>query len=103
MLAIAFCLFGVFTLLLIGETLSRKKILKGENQRKFSHIAIGTFIAFWPWLISWRAIQIIAVAMLAVVLLNRRLIYFRSINDYRRGEYGDAFLAIAILLCALLT
>jgi len=103
MLAIAFCLFGVFVLLLAGETLSRRKILKGEHQRKFSHISIGTFIAFWPWLVSWRAIQLIAVAMLLVVLANRNRKFFRSINDYRKGEYGDLFLAVAVLLCALLT
>ena len=103
MLATAVCLLGVFALLLLAETLSRQKILKGENQRKLSHISIGTFIAFWPWLISWRAIQVISVTMLIVVLANRRLEIFRSINGHRRGEYGDTFLAVAILLCSLLT
>jgi phytol kinase len=103
MLAASTCIFGVFTLLLLAETLSRKKILRGENQRKFAHITIGAFIAFWPWFASWRTIQLIAVAMLAVVLINRRRVFFHSINGHRQGEYGDILLAVAILLCSLLT
>jgi phytol kinase len=105
MLAVISCLAGVFGLLVIAELLWRYKILKGENQRKFTHISVATFAAFWPWLISWRAIQIIALAMAVVVLINRshQWLHLRGIKKRERETYGDVMLALALLLCALLT
>lgn len=98
-----FCLVGVFGLLQVGEALWRAKILRGENLRKFIHMSVGSFIAIWPWLISWRAIQIVGVAMLAVVLINRYFRFFHFSSGIGREEYGDIFLASAIVICALLT
>jgi len=105
MLAVIYCLISVFGLLVIAEILWRYKILKGENLRKFTHISVGTFAAFWPWLISWRSIQLIALAMAVVVLINRRYqwLHLRGITKDTRESYGDVMLALAILLCALLT
>ena len=105
MLAIISCLVGVFGLLVIAESLWQTKILKGENQRKFTHISVGTFAAFWPWLISWRSIQLIAVAMTVAVLINRHYqrLHLRGIAKNSRETYGDVLLAPAILMCTLLT
>ncbi len=105
MLAVIFCLVGVAALLAVAEYLGKHKILKGENQRKFVHISVGTFVAFWPWLISWEAIQFIGLAMLLVVLLSRHqnphLWRFNKIS--KRDSYGDIFFALAIIASALLT
>lgn len=104
MLAVLVCLVGVGIVVLAGEVLRRKKILKGENQRKFVHILAGGFIAFWPWLISWQAIQLLGLAMLLVVGYNHfryKKLYFMD-GPHRRG-YGDIFLALAVTLCAQLT
>jgi hypothetical protein len=68
MLAVTACLIGIFALLIIAELLGKHRILKGEYHRKFLHIAAGSFIAFWPWLISWEAIEIIGLVMLAVMV-----------------------------------
>ena len=103
MLAAAFCLAGVFALLIISELLSQRKKLHGDSQRQFVHITVGSFIAFWPWLISWRSIQIIGVAMLAVVLLNRRYKLADFYTAVDRKSYGDIFYALAIVLSASLT
>ena len=103
MLAIAFCLAGVFALLIISELLGQRKKLQGDSQRQFVHITVGSFIAFWPWLISWRSIQIIGVAMLTVVLLNRRYKLADFYTKVDRRSYGDIFYALAVVLSASLT
>lgn len=102
MLMIIVCLVGLFCLLVITEFLGEKKILKGEHLRKFLHITAGSFIAFWPWLISWRSIQILAVLMLGVVLAGRYLGILRYHGRIHRVTYGDIFLAIAILISSFI-
>jgi dolichol kinase len=103
MLAVAACLIGIFALLIIAELLGKHRILKGEYHRKFLHIAAGTFIAFWPWLISWRAIEIIGLVMLAVMVANHYLAFLNYRGRIGRASYGDIFLALAIFLSAYLT
>ncbi len=99
---ILICLAGVFVILVTHEFLRRKKLLKPEFRRKFVHASVGTFIAFWPWLLSWNTIQILGAAMLLGVLVNRKykLIHF---NDPRKGDYGDILFAAVIIVCAMLT
>ncbi len=104
MLAILFCLGGIAALLLVAEVLSRKKITKNEGERKFLHISGGIFIAFWPWLISWQAIAIIGLAMLAVIIgirLTKGKIHF--LNGRKRISYGDICFPMAVVVCSLLT
>jgi dolichol kinase len=105
MLAVIVCLAGVFALLAVAEYFAKQKLLKGENLRQFVHISVGTFVAFWPWLVSWSTIQILGLAMLAVVILNRtrrgRFFHFNKVT--KRETYGDIFFALAITACALVT
>jgi len=103
MLAIAFCLFGVLAILALAEILWRKKTLRQEYHRKFVHMGVGLFVAFWPWLISWREIQVIGVAMAIVVVLDREIRFFKLDRRITRQTFGDLFFALAISLCALLT
>jgi dolichol kinase len=103
MLAVIICVLGLALLLLLTELLAARKLLKGEYLRKFFHITAGTFIAFWPWIISWRSIQILSILMLLIMLANR----FLGLSSYhgriRRVTYGDIFLALAILLSSIIT
>jgi dolichol kinase len=103
MLTIIACLIGIFGLLVIAELLGKYRVLKGEYHRKFLHIAAGSFIAFWPWLISWRAIEAIGLIMLVVVVANRYLAFLNYRGRIGRASYGDIFLALAIFLAASLT
>jgi dolichol kinase len=102
MLAIVLCLIGVFILLIATEELFSKKYLRGEYLRKFLHITVGSFVAFWPWFISWQAIRIVGVAMLAGVLINHHLRIIKF-NHISRKTYGDILLAVVIVAAALLT
>lgn len=103
MLKLIVCLLGLLILLAIAEYLGKKKILKGEYHRKFLHITAGTFIAFWPWLISWRWIQILALAMAAGMLANRYFGFLNYHGKVGRATFGDILYAIAIFICSLLT
>jgi phytol kinase len=102
MLAILACLFGIFIILVAGELLWQNHLLKDENQRKFVHILAGSFIAFWPWLISWRSIQFISLLMVIVTLFNHRLKIFNHLGKHRY-DYGDVLFAVGVFLCSLIT
>lgn len=103
MLALASCLIGVLGILVIAEIAWRSKQLRYENHRKFIHMAVGTFAAFWPWLISWRTIQLLGLAMAVVVIIDREIRVFKISWRINRQTYGDIFFALAISACALLT
>lgn len=103
MLAVFSCLAGVFVLLLISELLGRKKNLRGDPQRQFAHIAVGSFVAFWPWLVGWHTIAWLGVAMLLGVLINIRLRLLDFHTNLNRETYGEIFYAVAIITSALIT
>lgn len=103
MLAVIACLAGIFILLVIAELLGRRRILKGEYRRKFLHLTAGSFIAAWPWLISWEAIQIIGGLMVLVVIANRYIPVFNYRGQVSRASYGDIFLALAVPLCSYIS
>lgn len=103
MFTFIFCLAVVMVILLLSDYLSKINILKSEYRRKFTHILVGVFVASWPWLISWRAIQILGLMMLAVVAFNRYQHIFKFDKYTQRKTYGDYWFAIAIFLSALLT
>lgn len=102
MLAVIACLAGLFVLLVITEILGERKILKGEYLRKFFHITAVSFIAFWPWLISWSDIKLLALVIVFVMLAGRHLGLLSYHGRVKRITYGDIFLAIAILICAFI-
>ncbi|HEX5394912.1 MAG TPA: hypothetical protein VFW52_00975, partial [Candidatus Saccharimonadales bacterium] len=103
MLAIIACLAGIFAILLLSEMLAQKKLLSGDPRRQFVHIAAGSYIAFWPWLISFNTIAWLGLVMLAVVLLNRRKKLADFYTDVDRKSYGDIFYALAVISSALMT
>jgi dolichol kinase len=103
MFAIIACLAGVFAILLLSEILAQRKILSGDLRRQFVHIAAGSFIAFWPWLVSFTTIAWLGAVMLAVVLLNRRKKLADFYTNIERKSYGDICYALAIIATALMT
>jgi phytol kinase len=103
MLAVILSLFGVLAVLLLDEFLWRKKIIHGELKRKLVHITVTAFVAFWPWIMSWKAIQLIGIAMVLVLLVNRQIKILHYLGGIRQQTYGDVFLALAITTTALLT
>jgi phytol kinase len=126
-------LCGVFVILVLSEFLWRRQVVKGEGARKFVHITVGTYIAFWPYFLSWWQIQLLCVAffvvvgmsvsglMLKIVKLAERLIpkrlqlpyletvgiagflAFRTVHRKDGKPHGELFFPLGIGLAALLT
>lgn len=103
MLAVILSLLVVFAVLLANEFLWRRKLIHGELKRKFVHMAVTAFVAFWPWIMSWKAIQLIGIAMVIVLLINRQLKILHYLGNIRQKTYGEVFLALAITTTALIT
>ena len=93
----------VFGLLLIAEYLWRVKHYYSEITRKFVHITVGTFAAFWPWILSRSQIELMALAFLAVIILSRLFTVFSSIHIIGRKTVGEIFFALSIGGVALIT
>ncbi len=92
----------VFIILLVSEVLWKLGRLKGELARKFIHIFVGVFVAFWPFYMEFKWIRLISLAFLGVIYISRELKLFHAIEDVKRKTWGDMFFAIGIGLCAVL-
>lgn len=93
----------VFVLLVIAEYLWRVKHYYSELTRKFVHISIGSFAAFWPFFLSWDQIELLALAFLIVITTSSLLTIFGSIHIIGRKTFGELIFAISIGLIAFIT
>ncbi len=93
---------GTGLILVAGEYLSQKRILKGEFARKFVHILTATFVAFWPLFLSHYEIAILSLVFVAIVVIVQKFKILRSFKSVRRSTYGEIWYALGIGLVALL-
>ncbi|MFI5271376.1 MAG: hypothetical protein ACHQT9_05040, partial [Candidatus Saccharimonadales bacterium] len=100
---LVFTVVIVFVLLFLNELWWRTHTVHSELSRKFIHVSVGTFVAFWPFFLSWREIQILSLAFLAIVALSKYLNIFQAIHSVTRPTWGEVFFAVAVGLTALIT
>ncbi len=93
----------VLGILFIAELGWRHYWLRGETGRKFVHIVVGTFVAFWPYFLDWTSIRLLSLAFFLVVLVSMQLGVFRAINSIQRPTYGEVFFALSVGLLTLTT
>lgn len=93
----------VLALLVFNEFWWRRKQYHSELGRKFIHITVGTFVAVWPFFLTWKQIQLLSVAFLVAVALSRYLHLFRAIHSVTRPTWGEVFFAIAVGATTLIT
>jgi phytol kinase len=93
---IALSVFAVFVILMIGEIGWRRHWLKGELGRKFVHILVGSFVAFWPFFMSWSAIRWLSLAFLVVVVVSDRLKIFKAVHSAQRPTLGEICFAVIV-------
>lgn len=94
---------AVFLILLGNEIWWRKRHIHGEFSRKFVHITVGSFVAFWPFYLSWLEIRELSLAFIVVVGLSKYLKLFRAIHSVQRPTWGEIFFAMAVGTTALIT
>jgi phytol kinase len=90
----------VFCILLASELLWRSNKIKDESARKFVHMSVGAFVAFWPFFMSWQSIQFISLAFLSIILVSYRLNVFHAIHNVKRKTMGEIWFAVVIGLVA---
>jgi phytol kinase len=87
---------AVLALILIGEVWWRKQRLETEFTRKFVHISVGTFVAFWPFFLTWNEIRLLSIAFLIVVSISKQLKFFHAIHSVQRPTWGELYFALAV-------
>lgn len=95
--------FVTFCILVFAEYLSRSRQIHAELTRKLVHVAVGTFVAFWPFFLSWRQIQLLSLAFFVVISLSIKFNIFRSIHAVKRSMTGELLFAIVIGLLATIS
>jgi phytol kinase len=90
-------------ILLVEEWAYKKKVLRDEYQRKFVHMTYGTFMAFWPWLMTWHQIQLFAAVGVAAALIYKRAKVFSGLDNIRSNGYGHFTHPLSVLIAATMT
>ena len=93
----------VFLILIFAEYLSRYKGVHSELTRKIVHVLVGVFVAFWPFFLSWRQIQLLSALFLVAVLVSIKLNIFNSIHAVSRNKMGEVLFAVIIGLLAFIS
>lgn len=93
----------VGAILIFSELGWRRHFFHGELGRKFVHISVGTFVAFWPLFLSWTEIRLASLAFVVVVLISKYLNLFKVIHSVQRPTYGSVFFALTVGLLTFVT
>lgn len=102
LMALILTVVVVLALLLFNEAWSRRqqphslRHLHGEFNRKFAHITIGSFVAFWPYFLSSADIKLLSAAFLIVVALSRYFNIFKAIHSVQRPTWGEFWFALVV-------
>lgn len=103
MTPILLTILAVFTVLVANEVWWRRHAPNDEFSRKFVHITVGSFVAFWPFFLSWQQIELLSVAFLIVIGVSKYFNLFQAIHSVQRPTWGEVFFAAAVGIIALLT
>ena len=101
MFRIALALSMVGVVVLLCEWLWYKKIISGEYARKIVHIITGTIIAFLPYFMTWRQVQVTGGLGLLGVMVIRFGGFFKSWYDIERVTWGDIIGAAVFWILSL--
>ena len=102
-MALVLTILAVFVILLLAEYLARRTKMHPELTRKFVHMVVGSFVAFWPFFLSWRQIQLLSLAFLIVILASIKLTFFRSIHTTPKRAIGEISFVVVIGILAFLS
>lgn len=103
MIALIAVTLAVFALLCLSEFGWRKNFMNNETGRKFVHITVGSFVAFWPYLLRWNQIRFLSLAFLLVVVASKYFKVFKAIHSVQRPTYGEVFFAVVVGLMTFIT
>jgi phytol kinase len=102
-MAFILSIIAIFAVLIFSEFGWRKHWLNNEFGRKFVHITVGTFVAFWPFFLTWNQIRIISVGFLVGVIISSYFKVFHAIHSVQRPTFGEVFFAATVGLLTFVT
>lgn len=88
--------FVVLVLLLISEFWHRKRGPHGELSRKFVHITVGSFVAFWPYFLTANDIRLFSLAFIIIAALSKYFHIFRAVHSVQRTTWGEFWFALVV-------
>src|SRR5882757_6771805 len=97
------CAAAVFVILCLSEYGWRRGYMTSEVGRKFVHITVGSFVAFWPFFLSWNQIRLLSLGFLVVVGISKYFRVFRAIHSVQRPTWGELYFALSVGLVTLVT
>ncbi len=86
----------VFLLLVISEFMWRSGNVDPEYTRKFVHVSVGSFVAFWPFFLDRTEIVGLSLAFIAVVAAAHYLDVFKAMRSVQRPTWGEIFFALSV-------
>lgn len=101
LLILTVCL--VFAILVASELWWRVKKPNDELSRKFIHITVGSFAAFWPYFLTWNQILFLSLAFVVVVGASQYFGIFKAIHAVERPTWGEVCFAVAVGTLAFVT
>lgn len=101
---LALTIFAVLILffLVFVEFLSRKYLIPSAVSRKVSHIGAALAVFVMPIFLTKNEIILIGISFAILLFLTRRTNIFSSIHSVERLTFGEIFLPLGVILCAVL-
>jgi phytol kinase len=93
----------IFLVLCASEFWWRKRKPDSELSRKFVHLSVGSFVAFWPFFLSWTEIRLLCVGFIVVVLVSKKLKIFQAIHSVQRPTHGELYFALVVGVMTFVT
>lgn len=93
----------VLAILIANEIWYRKQAPHDEFSRKFVHITVGSYVAFWPFFLTWSEIQLLSIGFLIAIGISKILKLFQAIHSVQRPTWGEVFFAGAVGIIAMIT
>jgi phytol kinase len=103
MMSFILCAAVVFLVLCLSEIGWRRGYMTSEVGRKFVHITVGSFVAFWPFFLTWNQIRLLSFGFLVAVILSKFFNIFSAIHSVQRPTYGEFFFALVVGLLTFIT
>jgi len=91
----------VFIILMASELWWRHQQPHGEFTRKFVHVSVGSFVAFWPYFLTSTEIMLLSFGFLVATALSKYLNIFRAIHSVQRPTWGEFWFALVVGLLAI--
>lgn len=102
-MALILTILAVFLVLLGSELWWQKHVTHSEFSRKFVHITVGSFVAFWPFFLGWNQIRLLSLGFVLVVGVSKYFHIFRAIHSVQRPTWGELYFALAVGLITFIT